>query len=191
MNHEGLPRRTSADTEGPVAKVLTKLEASGQDLTVLRLLANSPTVFRPFVRLSSTLMYDGALPDDVREVVILWMGRNRPHSYEWIEHVLIARRIGMGDDLIDAIENGDLDDDLFTEEQRLAVSVASELLGSHALSAPTFEAAVDTWGLETFIELVMVVGWWGGTVPTLLEAMGLRRPDVCDLDVPEWMPEPD
>ncbi|MEQ8718416.1 MAG: carboxymuconolactone decarboxylase family protein [Acidimicrobiales bacterium] len=191
MNHEGLPRRTSADTEGPVAKVLSKLEATGQDLTVLRLLANSPTVFRPFVRLSSTLMYDGALPEKVREVVILWMGRNRPHSYEWIEHVLIARRVGLSDEQIDAIERDDLDGDLFTDEQRLAVVVAAQLLGDHALPPETFEAAVDTWGLETFIELVMVVGWWGGTVPTFLEAMGLRRPDVCDLDVPEWMPEPD
>lgn len=191
MNHEGLPRRTSADTEGPVAKVLTKLEASGNDLTVLRLLANSPTVFRPFVRLSSTLMYDGALPDEVREVVILWLGRNRPHSYEWIEHVVIGRRIGLSDEQISAVERGDLEGDLFTDEQRQAVGLTAELVGERTLSTETFDAAVERWGLETVIELVLVIGWWGGTVPTFLEAMGLRHPDVCDIDVPDWMPPGD
>lgn len=190
MNHEGLPRRTAADTEGSVAKVLSKLEASGQDLTVLRLLANSPTVFRPFVKLSSTLMYDGALPDAVREVLILWLGRNRPHSYEWIEHVIIGRRIGLTDEQIAAVESGDLDGDLFSDEQRQAVAVASELLRGRSLSSAAFDAAVDTWGLETVIELVMVIGWWGGMVPTFLEAMGLRHPDVCDIEVPDWMPPP-
>lgn len=191
MNHEGLPRRTSGDTTGDVARVLTKLEGSGNDLTVLRLLANSPKVFRPFVRLSSTMMYDGDLPDEVREVVILWMGRHRPHSYEWIEHVLIGRRIGLSDAQIAAIETGeDLDAGLFSDEQRQAVAVAAELLGERSLSKESFDAAVERWGLDTFIELVCVIGWWGGMVPTFLEAMGLRRPDVCELDVPDWMPPP-
>jgi alkylhydroperoxidase family enzyme len=176
-NHEGIPRRTSTDTAGDVARVLAKLEATGQDLTVNRILANASAVFRPYMLLASALMYEATLPADLRELVILHMAARRPNSYEWIEHDRIARRLGVPDDLIDALADGSPPDDRFEDAHHLAVALVDELLDGGEVSPSTFAAAAERWGVEGVIELLFTVGFWGGLVPLLLEGLGLDLPD--------------
>jgi alkylhydroperoxidase family enzyme len=177
MNHESIPRRTSADTQGDVARVLSKLESSGQDLTVLRILANAPAVFRPYLKFASALIYEGALDPVVREVVILWMAKARPNTYEWAEHDVIGERSGVPRELIEYLETGAPLDDRFTEDARCAVALADELLATGAIAPDNFSAAHDRFGLEALIELLLTISWWGGAVPILLEALDLDLPD--------------
>lgn len=177
MNHESTPRRSSRDTEGEVARVLAKLEASGQDLTVLRILANAPTVFRPYLMFANALVNQGVLAPDVREVVILWMAKHRPNTYEWAEHEIIGARAGVSRARMDHLATGAPLDDTFTDDQRAGVALADELLGSGRISGASFRSALDRWGLEALIELLLTISWWGGAVPLLLEALDLELPD--------------
>lgn len=177
MNHESIPRRSSSDTEGEVARVLGKLEASGQDLTVLRILANAPTVFRPYLKFSSALVYDGALAPDVREVVILWMAKQRPNTYEWAEHEIIGARAGVSRELMEYLATGAELDERFTDDQRAGVALTDELLNTGKIAGEHFQAALDRWGIEALIELLLTISWWGGSVPLLLEALDLDLPD--------------
>jgi hypothetical protein len=177
MNHDSIPRRSSADTESEVARVLGKLEASGQDLTVLRILANAPAVFRPYLKFASALVYDGVLAPDVREVVILWMAAHRPNTYEWAEHEIIGARAGVSRELMDFLATRAPLDDTFTEDQRAGVALAEELLSSGKIASESFQAGLDRWGLEAVIELLLTISWWGGAVPILLEALDLDLPD--------------
>lgn len=177
MNHESIPRRTSSDTEDEVARVLGKLEASGQDLTVLRILANAPSVFRPYLKLANALIYEGALDPIVREIVILWMANDRPNTYEWAEHDVIGERSGVARELIEHLKTGAPLDDRFTDDQRSAVGLAEELLSTGGIAPEHFTAATARFGLEALIELVLTISWWGGAVPILLEGLGLELPD--------------
>ncbi|HEY1831838.1 MAG TPA: carboxymuconolactone decarboxylase family protein [Acidimicrobiales bacterium] len=170
-----MTRRTAADTKGDVSRVLGKLEATGQDLTILRLLANDPGTFRPFVMMANSLVYGATLPADVRETVVLWLARRRRNTYEWAEHVPMSKRAGLTEEQIEALRNGDLS--RADADQSFGVQAVDELLADRSLSPSTWEDMISRWGVEGAMDLVLTAGWWGGLVPTVLEALGLEVPD--------------
>jgi len=172
-----LPRRTSADTEGDTSRVLGKLEQSGQIMKIHRVLGNSSTVFRPFMLLASALMTKTPFPAYEREVVILRMAARRGVSYEWAEHVALSAAAGVDDATRDNLARADEADlDLLSEPARLAVEVADQVLDEHRIAPELWDRAVRQWGEEASLDLVFVVAWWGGFVPTVIEAVGLRDP---------------
>lgn len=167
-----LPLRTSDDTGGDVARVLAKLEATGQSLKVLKILANSASTFRPFVLLSNGLLNGSPLPPDVREAMILYMAAQRGTRYEWEEHIPMSERAGVTAEQRAAIARGDLSQ--LSEEQRLGISAADEIIQERSLSSTTWEHLSATWGDDAALDAILVTGWWGAFVPTILESLGLR-----------------
>jgi 4-carboxymuconolactone decarboxylase len=166
--------RSSRDTSGEVQRVLGKLEALGTDLTIVRLLANSPTSFRPFVLLSDSLLTRSTLPAEVREIVILHIAARRNVSYEWWEHERMSANAGITGAQVSAVRAGDRDSHAFTYGHQLGMSIADELLAGNGLSRERWDEAMACWGLEGAIDLVISIAWWGGLIPLLLEAFGLR-----------------
>lgn len=182
MNHEGVVRRTSADTTGEVSRVLAKLEQSGQDLTILRLLANDASAFRPFVMMANSLVYGATLPADVRETVVLWLAQHQRNTYEWAEHVPMSKRAGLTDAQIEALRRGDLSRS--DDAQVVALEAVRELVTTRALGPATWSALVERWGTEGAFDLVLTVGWWGGLVPTVIDALGIEVPDSLRSEPP-------
>jgi alkylhydroperoxidase family enzyme len=176
VNHEKLPRRTAADTTDDVSRVLGKLEESGQDLTILKILANNPTMFRPFIMMANALVYKATLPVDVRETVVLWIAQHLKNTYEWSEHVPMAKRAGLNDEQIAGIREGDLS--ASTDDQRFAVELTRQLLTDRAIAPDTWQGAVERWEVEGTMDLVLSIGWWSGLVPAFLDALGLDLPDA-------------
>lgn len=178
-NHELLPRRSSQDTTGDVQRVLAKLEGRGRDLTILRILANAPHLFRPFVLLSDALLVRAQLPDDVREAVVLALAARAGTEYEWEEHVPMARRAGLTEAQVDAIADDPGGPSGLTVDQTFAVEVAHGLCAGRGIASDDWDRAGELWGVEGALDLVATVGFWGGFVPIMIEALGLRRPDTA------------
>jgi 4-carboxymuconolactone decarboxylase len=172
-----LPRRTSADTEGDSGRVLGKLEESGQIMKIHGVLANSSSVFRPLMLLASALMTKTPFPAYEREVVILRMAARRGVAYEWGEHVALSAKAGVDDAARENLAKGDgADLTLLSARARLAVDVADQVVDHHRLDPALWDRAVAEWGEEASLDLVFVVAWWGGFVPLVIEALGLRDP---------------
>ncbi len=174
---EPLRLRSSKDTEGDVQRVLAKLEARGLDETIVRLVANSPNVFRPFVLLADALLTKATLPAADREVLILHLATRLGVAYEWSAHEEVAAQAGVAPAQRAALRRaGGASDDaeLFTPSQRLALRLADELLETGGWSSVAWTQAVDAWGREAALDLVFSVAWWGAFVPTVIGAMGLR-----------------
>lgn len=171
-----LELRSSADTEGDVKRILGKLETTGNDLRVVRYVANSSTAFRPFVLLSDALISSSTLPAAVREAVVLHLAVTKQSAYEWYEHQRIGRAAGLDDSQLEAIRAGKEEADSFSEAQLLAIAVADEMMAGGGLGRSRWEAAIAAWGIEGAMDLVLSVGWWGGLVPLLLEALDLQPP---------------
>ncbi|MBW3664284.1 MAG: carboxymuconolactone decarboxylase family protein [Actinobacteria bacterium] len=171
-----LPLRSSADTDGEVSRVLGKLESSDQDLTVLRLVANAPDAFRPFVLLANALIHRGHLPAAVRELVILWLGVEEGSAYEWATHHEAARAAGLSQEQLMALRAGTVDDAdaPFDDEQRLALRLCRRLHAGERWGDEEWAAAATAWGREGALDLAFTVGWWGGMVPHVLRAFGLE-----------------
>lgn len=175
-NHKSLPRRTSQDTTADVQRVLAKLEPTGQDLTILRLLANSSHAFRPFVLFSGALLNRATLPAPVREAVILAMAVADGTSYEWAEHVPMATEAGLSAEQIEAIRVGDLAS--LPEELLFGIETATQVRAGIGVSEADWQRMVTSWTQEGALDLVLTAGWWGGMIPAVINALGLTGDDV-------------
>lgn len=167
--------RTAADTEGEVQRVLDKLDRAQINKKVVRILANSPTGFRPFVLLTTGLLSSPHLPRLDQEIVILHLAVRRGTQYEWAEHAPMAIEAGATAGQVEAIERdrGAVDRELFTDAQLLAVAVADEVVDERSLDPGTWDRAVAVWGEAGALDLLMSVAVWGAFVPTVLEGLGL------------------
>ena len=169
--------RSSSDTDGEVQRVLGKLEAGGNDIKIMRLMANSPNAFRPFLLMSISLMERSALPPIDREVAILRLAALLDVDYEWREHVPMSAKAGVSDEQREAIREGRTDDpDLFTPPQRLVMKIAETALNERALPTALWDEACATWGKEGALDAILVTGWWGGFVPTVINCLGITDP---------------
>ena len=172
-----LNERTTDDTDGDVQKILARLETSTNALKVVRLIANSPTVFKPFVSMATALMAKASLGAAEREVVIMYLAGQRQVAYEWAEHVPMSAAAGVTDAQRAALAHGmPADLSLFDESQQLALVAAREIVEERSLAPETFERTRQAWGDQAALDLIFTVAWWGGFVPTVIEAFGLRSP---------------
>jgi 4-carboxymuconolactone decarboxylase len=176
-NHTKVPRRTSADIGVSGSGTMAKLEQSGANLTIVRMIANSDSIFRPFIMIADALFFRSVVPRPILEVTILWIARHLDVPYEWAEHVPMALSNGVTQEKVDAIEADDLNMPLFDSEEILAVEVAGQLLFDHELTTSTFDRAVAQWQMAGVIDLIAAIGWWGGTVRAIIEGFSLLKPD--------------
>jgi len=169
----GLAERTTADTDGDVRRILEKLESTGQLLTVSRLVANSPALFRAFVLFSDGILTRSRLPGDLRELCILRLAALKDAEYEWAEHVGFSSRAGVTDEQRHALAEGRLPEGV--DDDRLAALAAVEKLAEGGgWSAEDWDDLRARFGPDGAIDLVMIAGWYGGVVPVLTKALGLE-----------------
>jgi hypothetical protein len=165
---------TSSNTEGEVSRVLGKLEQNGLALPINRLLANSEAAFRPFILMANGLLNCGKLPPHLRECVILALATRLGVRYEWMEHVKISKLAGVTDDERAALEQSfSSTDERLSAETRSIVAAALQVLDG-SLTDSTWASLCALYGKSAALELVLVVGWWGGMVPTILKAVADR-----------------
>lgn len=81
----------------------------GKELNIYRAIGNNPEALYGLRTFLGTLWRDSGLDPDQRELVILAVSHEADSAYEWHQHVAIARDIGISDDDILAIADGDLD----------------------------------------------------------------------------------
>jgi alkylhydroperoxidase family enzyme len=167
--------RSAADTDGDVSRVLEKLESTAQDQMILRLVANSPNAFRPFVLMANALVNQATLPADVREAVVLHLAVELCDAYEWHSHTAEAAKAGLSRPQIDAIGAGRATSDAtgLSDGQRLAIDLVDRLRGTDGWSDTDWEAAIGAWGREGAMDLVLSTAWWAGYVPIVLRALRL------------------
>ena len=183
-----LRARTTADTEGEVQRVLTKLDAAGAHQRLLRVLANSDTAFRPFVLLTSGLLSSRHLPRRLQEVVILHLAARLGIDYEWWEHVPMATSAGVTREAVERIwanSGVPVDGPEFGHAERVAVRFADRVLDGAAVGGGVWADAAALWGADGALDLLMTVGVWGAMVPTVVTGLGLEPPDPPDSPQPQ------
>lgn len=172
----GYELRTANDTDGDVRRVLEKLEATGQAQTILRLAANSPNVFRPFVLLANSLVNKATLGAGEREALVLHLAAREGAAYEVAAHVRPAAEAGLSQDQIELLLAGrGLEHlDAFTEAQQAALRLGDKVASGTALDDADWAEAHRHWGPDGALDLVFSVAWWAGFVLVFTRAIGLR-----------------
>jgi alkylhydroperoxidase family enzyme len=167
-----LKLRSSTDTGGDVQRILEKLERGGSVNAVSRLLANAEHGFRPYVLMSDALLFRATLPPEVREVVILRMASALGIAYELAEHRRFAERAGVSQERQEAAIGDDWRTAVaWSEPERLALDVATDLLDGSALDIGRWTQLCEEFGEPGALDLLLTIGWWGGFMPLVLRGL--------------------
>jgi 4-carboxymuconolactone decarboxylase len=112
-------------------------------LNIFRTLAHADTAFRPFLRFGGAVLGQMSLDPIVRELAILTVAKEAEADYEWVQHVAIAKHLGVSDDQIAALAEVD---SCATEgaDARIAAAAARDGAGGDASARAA--SARDTSG---------------------------------------------
>lgn len=121
---------------------------------------NHPELTRQVGALGTYLRFgDGALPDDMRELTILWLARRLKAGYEWVKHFPYARKAGVSEEVLEAIRTGQEPAGLRTDLQ-LALQVADCVLEKRSIPATVQDSLAAVVGLPGVVELVVLCGFY-------------------------------
>lgn len=131
--------------------------ASLPQLNISRMLAGSPSMFRPLTRVFSAYLNDGVLSTEMREIVILRVGHRRNSEYEVVNHQRAARVVGMSPERIAALEPGH-DLSLFSADERSVIQFVDEVIETGRPGDEAFNAVSAFMNTAELVELSVVIG---------------------------------
>ncbi len=160
---------TNEQAPPKVREMFEKIEANGfRVLNLYRVMAHSEKVGRNFLRLGNSILYQGAVPTNLRELAILRVGQINQAQYEYRQHVPIALRAGVRQEQIDALAEWKKSKH-FNDEERAVLEYTEELTKNIRVKDETFAALRKFLNEEKTVELTTVIGYYG-MVCRILEA---------------------
>jgi 4-carboxymuconolactone decarboxylase len=118
----------------------------------------SPGASEPLRKLNNYLRRDGnILGKAVTELAILVAAREGDSQYIWSAHEPAALKAGVAQPVIDAVKYGK-DVPAAGEKETVVVRLGRQILREHKLDSATFAKAVDLFGKQGAVELVILMG---------------------------------
>jgi 4-carboxymuconolactone decarboxylase len=146
------------DVEELLGKTLLR---DGRPLNIFRTLGHHPRLLKRFNLFGGLLLTEGLLPAREREIVILRVGWRSGSVYEFGQHTLIGRSVGLTDDEIGRIASDPGSDGAgWNELDGLLVSFADELCATNDVSDATWAALEGHFGPAELVELLVVAGFY-------------------------------
>lgn len=126
----------------------------------------SPEVARRAVSLGNFIWERTSLERRIVELAIVITARHFRSNVEWVAHTRMAREQGVSDDVIEAVFAGRRPDTAPADEQ-LTYDVVTALHRTHDLPLPLYDHAVDAFGEQGLMDLIMTIGFYGFVSLTL------------------------
>lgn len=149
-----LPYMDPEDASPPVRRALQALPP----LNIFAMLAHADSAFVPYLRFGEALLTQLQLDPELRELAILLVAARTGAEYEWVQHVGIAKAIGVDDERILAVERGELDSPCFNADAQVLLRFASEVLDRPRAEEETFTALRERFPPREIVELLLVIG---------------------------------
>ena len=151
-------------------------------VNLMRTVMHHPPVGRIIGDAIEALVFSSVLAARLREIAILRVGWRIGAAYEWGHHYTIAKRIGLSDEEVTAVQTAD--GELLSETERCVVRVVDEVLDGVAVTPGTMREAQALLGDDrALLELVMIPGCYRA-IGTVLLSFGVPLED----GVEPWPP---
>lgn len=141
-------------TDESSATVLSRLETLPE---IVRTMLRHPDLFARQTDIGLQLLSRGALPGRDRELAILRVGWLCQAPYEWGEHVIIAKSLGISSEEVERITQGSSAPG-WTEHERAILRATEELRENAMISDSTWAVLARTYNEQQLIELPIVIG---------------------------------
>lgn len=146
--------------DGELAEILAgSMALDGRPLNIFGVLGQHPKLLKRFNLLGGFLLNKGLLPPREREVVILRVGWNAQAVYEFGQHTIIGKRVGLTDDEITALTRDPADHE-WNADDRALIALADDLHRDDCASDATWQALSARWSAAELVELLVLAGFY-------------------------------
>lgn len=154
------------------------IESNGQ-LNIFTTLAHHPKLLKRWLVFGTHVMVKSTLAPRDREILILRAGWRCGSDYEFGQHTIIGRGVGLTDHEIARLATDGLDG--WSNADAVLLRATDELVADHRLSDATWGELSSRMEVEQLIDLVFTVGQYV-LVSMALNSFGVQR----DEGVPGW-----
>lgn len=133
------------------------LDGFAGGLNVYRTMAHHPALLRAWSDLREHVVNRSALGKELLEVVILRTGMRLGSEYEWSQHVLRARKVGLSDARILALRGPVA---AMAADDALLAQAVDALFEQSRLSPDLADAIAKRFGTEGLLDLMATVGFY-------------------------------
>jgi 4-carboxymuconolactone decarboxylase len=166
-------RDEDLDAEG--REFLQTVGREGRVLNIYRTLAAHPKLLKRWAVFGTHVLYKSTLPARERELLILRTGWLCRSEYEWGQHVIIAKGVGVTDEEIEGVMAGP-DAESWDAFDAALVRAADELHEDSFISDGTWEALSERFDTQQLIDVIFAVGQYH-VVSMALNSLGVQLDD--------------
>ena len=176
-----IPPLTEDELDEQQRELLAGVRVDGAPASnIFATLVRNPGLFRRWLPFGGKLLA-GKLPARDRELLILRTAVLCRADYEWGQHTLIARSVGISDQEIERTRAG-AEADGWESFDAVLMSAADELHETARISDDTWQSLAERYDERQLIEVPMVVGHYH-MVAFALNSLGVPlEPGVSGLD---------
>jgi 4-carboxymuconolactone decarboxylase len=138
----------------------------GKVVGPLRAVIHWPELADHWQKLGALLRFKTELPPKLSELAILVTARAWESKFEWHAHEPIARKAGVGDEVIAAIRDGRRPA-LADPDEQAVYDFAAEMHATHTVSAPTYARVLERFGTLGVVQLTALLGYYTMVAMTL------------------------
>jgi 4-carboxymuconolactone decarboxylase len=168
-----IPLPADADLDAATRERLAALPA----LNVLRMVAHAPPSLGPFADLGASLLLQAELPPRDRELAILRVAHLTGAGYEWHQHEIIGRAVGLTDADVELARHGASTDEL----DSLLLAATDEITTGVRLTDATLAELLRVLGTRQTVELILTVAHYNA-VSRVLESARVPLEEGWTLD---------
>jgi alkylhydroperoxidase family enzyme len=159
------------------ARAVVEGTSLGPAVNIFRTFVRHPKLLKRWLVFGNHILFKSTLPPRERELLILRTGWRCQAEYEWGQHVLIGRAVGLSDEEIARITAGP-DAAGWDPFDATLLRAADELHDEQIVSDVTWQALSERYSTEQLMDVVFTVGQYT-LVSMALNTFGVQLdPDV-------------
>ena len=132
-------------------------EGRPKAVNILGTLAHHPALARAFLTFNGHLLMATTLTERQRELLVLRVAVVSKSSYEWAQHLFLARDVGLSDDEVAWIAWG-ADAPMWSVLDAALLRAVDELVDDGSISAPTLAVLREHLDVQQLLDLIYTVG---------------------------------
>jgi 4-carboxymuconolactone decarboxylase len=153
-------------------------------VNVVATMAHNRTLSKAFSTFAQGVLFDGGLPRRIVELAVLRMGWNCQAIYEFGQHTLFGRDVGLSDAEIYFVTRP-LNQHSWAADERAALQAVDDLYADDCVSDAAWAAASEHFNESEIVHLLMAAGCYR-VVSGFLNSAGVQ----LDEGVPGWPEAP-